>query len=244
MGAQSSHHVAVSVVAPGGGTGCNAQAYAALSKMGDFAVSVKGQSRAPYDRYPPAYGADAGGAPPPNLESFAHDLLSQGLIETTDCLVVGSRGGQVVLPTLWRFQGANVPPAVVMNGGCAMGGPIQVEWPESAVTFLLLGGQDYFKQQHSSDSYFADAQSRVPTANSTTAILLVNEMGHMPQSELLMAVLHHMIHAVTSWKTSSHSPQEDFDAILAALRCGRWSGRLAFKTAPGGEETWQSSSFP
>jgi len=178
--------------------------------------------------------------PPPNLETFAIDLLNQGLLETTDVLVVGSRGGQVVLPTIWAARGADVPPAVVINGGCAMGGGMQVQWPDSAVTFLLLGGQDYFKQNHSNDSYVQDAQSRVPRGNTSTAILFVREMGHMPQTELLMAVLHHMIHAVTFWRREGQPPQKEFNAILKALSCGRWSGSLTFKTAEG----WMGNRFP
>lgn len=242
MGAQRFESVSVSVVAPGGGTGINAQVYADLSRMDGFEVAIKGQSRAPYDRYPIEYGGD--GAPPPNLGTFAMDLLSQGLLETTDCLVVGSRGGQVVLPTLWRARGDDVPPAVVMNGGCAMGTPVKVHWPDTAVTFLLLGGQDYFKKNHSNDSYLADCQSRVPRSNASTAILFVNEMAHMPQAELLMAILHHMIIAATSWKRNGEVPQEQFKAILAALNCGRWSGSFTFKASPGGIESWQGCSLP
>jgi len=205
-------------------------------------MGIKGQSRAAYDRYPPCYGQD--GATGPNLETFALDLSAKGLLETTDCLVVGSRGGQVVLPTLWREHGEDVPPTVVMNGGCAMGGPIQVQWPESAVTFLLLGGQDYFKQHHSNESYIADAKCRVPVANDSTAILFVREMGHMPQTDLLMAILHHMIQAVTSWKKQGQTPQEHFNKIVKALTCGQWSGHLTFKTAAGGQEAWQGVNFP
>merc|ERR1712217_653979 len=129
--------------------------------------------------------------------------VEEGLIEHNNCLIFGSRGGQVVLPTLWQARGEDVPPAVVINGGCAMDLPIPVRWPNSAVTFLLLGGKDYFKGQFSMDAYVANSQRKVPPKNTTTAILLVHEMTHMPQTDLLIATLHHMIYAVTKWKSSS-----------------------------------------
>ncbi|CAK0849158.1 unnamed protein product [Prorocentrum cordatum] len=74
-----------------------------------------GSSRAPYDRYPPHW---QDGSPPPNLESFASDLVASDAVGATDVLVFGSRGGQVVLPEFWRQCGPEVPPCFVMNGGC------------------------------------------------------------------------------------------------------------------------------
>merc|ERR1711920_363835 len=96
----------------------------------DLSVKILGESRAPYDRYPACWINK--GAPPPNLETFALDLLAQNCLDDADCIVVGSRGGQVVLPTLWHACGKNTPPAIVVNGGCAMSLPTQVRWPESA----------------------------------------------------------------------------------------------------------------
>lgn len=238
LGAEHSAQLSVSVVAPGGGTGMNAPVYAALARKGGFTVDILGQSRAPYDRYPACW---SDGAPPPNLESFSLDLLDQRSFAKADCLVVGSRGGQVVLPTLWE-HGKNIPPVVVMNGGCAMGLPTPVQWPSSAVSFLLLGGHDYFRGNQSMEEYLVDAQSRVPRANQTTAILLVHEMVHMPQADLLMAILSHMIRAVTAWKASGDMPIDEFITILAHLRKGGWSGKLSYKIAPG--EAWKEDSFP
>jgi len=240
MGDMPSSHVTVSVVAPGGGTGINASVYQALGRKEDFTVNITGQSRAQYDRYPVAWGGD--GAPAPNLESFAMDLAAQGILDSTDCLVVGSRGGQVVLPTLWRVKGDEVPPTVVMNGGCAMGLPIQVPWPDAAVSFLLLGGKDYFHGNMGMAEYLADAKSRVPVANETTAILLVHEMVHMPQADLLNAVLMHMIRAVTSWKSAGRVPIEEFKFILGNVRRGGWTGKLTYKTGPG--DAWSTEAFP
>lgn len=203
-------------------------------------MDIVGQSRAPYDRYPASW-ADQG-APAPNLESFALDLLAKNRLANTDCLVVGSLGGQVVLPTLWQALGDNTPPAVVMNGGCAMGLPTQVLWPKNAATFVLLGGQDYFRSGLSMSDYVADAKSRVPQENTTTAILLVHEMVHMPQAKLLNAILLLMIRAITSWKDTGEAPVDELSTILDNLRRGGWSGGLAYKSGAG--NSWNSEAFP
>jgi hypothetical protein len=218
----------------------NSSVYAALARREGFSVEILGQSRAPYDRYPASWASE--GAPTPNLESFALDLLGQSRFAYTDCLVLGSRGGQVVLPTLWQACGDEVPPAVVMNGGCAMGLPTPVHWPASAVTFVLLGGQDYFRGKMGMEEYLLDTERRVPDCNTTTAVLLVHEMVHMPQTELLMGILLHMIHAVTSWKSSDCVPLDEFQAILHSLSVGGWSGKLAWKIGKG--DAWMTEKFP
>merc|ERR1712048_576750 len=200
--------VSVSVIAPGGGTTFNAEAYALLRRRAGFQLEIMGQSRAPYDRYPPSFKEQ--GAPAPNLETFSGDLLSGGIIEKSTCLVFGSRGGQVVLPFFWRERGAQVPPTVCINGGCAMKLPRSVHWPDHAVTFLLLGGQDYFKGQSTSEEFLLECRSRVPRSNETTAMLLVNEMPHVPQIHLLKAILPHMINAVVAWRTSARVVRAEF----------------------------------
>jgi hypothetical protein len=240
LGAEPASGVAVSVVAPGGGTGMNSSVYSALARKEGFTVNILGESRASYDRYPASWSGD--GCPPPNLESFGMDLASQGCLAHADCLIVGSRGGQVVLPTLWQVLGADVPPAVVMNGGCAMGLPAPVHWPSRAVTFLLLGGADYFRGRMHMEEYLDNTRHCVPEANGTTAILLVHEMVHMPQAELLLAILQHMIHAVTFWKSTAAPPQDQFHWILNKLQRGGWSGKLTYKTNSG--DAWETVAFP
>lgn len=225
--------VSVGVVAPGGGTGMNANVYSALGQK--MKVSILGQSRAMYDRYPKNWPE---GAPAPNLESFGKELVKD--LHHFDCLVLGSRGGQVVLPTLWQARGEEVPPAVVINGGCAMDLPDPVPWPRSAVTFLLLGGQDYFGGNRDAAAYVADTKAAVPRENGTTAILYVHEMGHMPQSQILMAIIHHMILAVISWKTTQKPPNSKFEAVLKALVAIGANGRLLHTSGPG---SWVTSSF-
>jgi hypothetical protein len=240
MGAPISTHISVAVVAPGGGTGINSSVYASLGRQDGFSVNIIGQSRAPYDRYPTSWATE--GAPPPNLETFAMDLQAQNCFDKADCLVFGSRGGQVVLPTLWNVCGAAIPPAIVINGGCAMGLPIPVRWPELAVTFLLLGGNDYFRGQMPENEYIADAQRRVPRASTSTAVLFVREMSHMPQAQLLTSILPTMIRAVTSWKSLGDPPLSDFCTLLASLRKGGWSGSLSYKVVSG--DGWEVESFP
>jgi len=234
---QSLPPVSISVVAPGGGTGFNAPVYAALGQRQNMSVKIVGQSRAAYDRYPLGW---QDGAPAPNLESFADDLLAESIVEKSSCLVVGSRGGQVVLPRLWQKRGSDVPPAVVINGGIAMRLPTDVQWPESAVTFLLLGGNDYFKMNFSPLQYLADARSRVPPNNCTTAILLVNEMSHMPDTRMLMAIMHLMVSVVVSWKCAERRVRADLDEIMQSLVKLGLSGRLHYTRAP---QEWAEFGF-
>lgn len=196
-----SSKITVAVVAPGAGTGINGAIYSELGRNPSFKVEVVGRSRAPYDVYPPCWPH---GAPAPNLQSFADEVLETGVHREVQTMVFGSRGGQVVLPHLWQAQEHGlcppVPPVVVINGGCAMKLPTPVRWPESAVSFLLIGGQDNFRGRLSVEDYVAETRSHVPLANKTTAILFVQEMTHMPQQPLLRGVLRLMLKAIASWK--------------------------------------------
>lgn len=226
----------VTVIAPGGGTGINNAVYCDLNANPQFNVDIVGRSRAEYDCYPEEWSH---GAPAPNLRSFAHEVLLQGLLRSSDLLVVGSRGGQVVLPHFWA-TGSEVPPTMVINGGCAMNLPSPVRWPDSAVTFLLLGGQDNFRGDFTHAEYISDAKSRVPPRNGSTAILYVNEMEHMPQAPLLAAILPLMLIALQRWKAHGTPPLEELRPILAVLNKDGWSGRLLFTRAPG---KWEDIAF-
>jgi len=151
----------------------------------------------------------------------------------------------MVLPVLWQTLGATVPPAVVLNGGCAMDLPVPIFWPQSAVSFLMLGGQDdLFRMQKGKrltpEEYFAEAKRHVPTQNKTTAILLVNEMTHMPTSRLLSATLRSMIDAVLSWKATGEPPVALFESIQASLANDMWSGVLAYTKDAG---SWHEVAF-
>jgi len=118
--------------------------------------------------------------------------------------------------------------------------PVAPCWPDEAVTFLLLGGHDYFRGHCSLDGYLDDVKARVPARNSTTAVLFVSEMGHMPQPALLRAVLHPAIAGLLMWQASREAPLDDFQLILASLALTGFSGVLAYTKAEGG---WQDLPF-
>lgn len=221
---------AVSVVAPGGGTGINREVYNELGQDPRFTVEIVGQSRAPYDCYPPEWSH---GGPPPNLATFAEEVYRQGWVEKSDLFVFGSRGGQVVLPNLWQRLGDRMPPAVVINGGCAMNLPRRIHWPDTAISFLLIGGQDNFRGKATVEEYIAETRKYVPMRNGTTAILYVSEMGHMPQAALLRVVLPLMLRALQGWKARGAAPKDEFRQLLAAVNTDGWSGRLMFTKRPG-----------
>lgn len=228
----------VSVIAPGGGTGINGAVYKDLGQDPSFIVEIVGQSRAPYDIYPETWAQGRGA---PNLASFAQDVLDQGVLDRSDCLVCGSRGGQVVLPHFWAMAGDKVPPAVVINGGVAMNLPTSVQWPQNAVTFILIGGEDNFRGHLSPEEYVADTRNRVPAISSTTAILYVNEMMHMPQAKLLAAVLPPMIRVVLQWNADpDNSVLDIMRSVLQAVNQDGWSGRLLFTKGAG---VWEDVEF-
>jgi len=229
---------AVAVVAPGAGTRANGSVYSSLGGVPDFQVEMVGRSGAEYDCYPENWRQGRKGQ---NLESFASELLQQGIVDSKDLLVFGSRGGQVVLPYLWRCRGNAVPPAVVINGGCANKLPTPTLWPEAAVTFLLLGGKDHFAQGLSEQAYLAQSKSHVPPSNRTTAILLVNEMEHMPQPQLLECILQPMMRAVLAWKKTGVASVQELGRVREGLqKAGNWSGRLLVTTGPG---QWHEEAF-
>jgi len=225
----------VAVLAPGAGVGANGKVYMSLKQDANFRLRVLGRSAMPYDRYPQAWRQ---GAPPPNLETFAQDVLAEGIVKDADCSIFGSRGGQVVLPNLWHGLGDKMPPAIVINGGCAMGLPIPCNWPAKAITFLILGGKDYFKSSHhDAEEYIRDSQRHVPKLNTTTALLYIHEMEHMPEQTLLKAVLRKAIEGMVSWKTTNSVPLAVFKTIVQTVRRIGYSVKLLYTCSPG---VWQN----
>mmetsp|Transcript_5901 Transcript_5901/g.14092 ORF Transcript_5901/g.14092 Transcript_5901/m.14092 type:complete len:435 (+) Transcript_5901:47-1351(+) len=227
----------VRIVAPGAGTRTNKAVYDAVDKDSSWEMEIWGKAGDLYDRYPESW---PGGEGPPNLESFAQKLLEQGLLRNCDCLVFGSRGGQVVLPHLWQQFGTAVPPSVVINGGCAGNLPQTVLWPLTAVTILLIGGEDEFRGTFTLDQYLADTKAKVPAGNVTTAVLFVHEMLHMPQSHLLRALLPNFIKAALAWQDCSRPPMQQFEAMLASLMKGGFNGTLSYTRPQGG---WEDIEF-
>eukprot|EP00913_Durusdinium_trenchii_P013983 g13130.t1 len=235
-----SDRITVAVVAPGAGTGINGAIYSELGRNPGFKVEVIGRSRAPYDVYPPCWPH---GAAAPNLQTFAEeesrscesfarcadDALCWEVLETrvherVRCMVFGSRGGQVVLPQMWQAQAmglaAEVPPAVVINGGCAMKLPTAVAWPESQVLFLLIGGKDNFRGHLSIDEYIMETRTMGFADGSGE---LRSEMTHMPQQHLFRGLLGLMLKSIAAWKAEARVPLEIFRKVLSFLRKDRIS---------------------
>lgn len=225
----------ITVFAPGAGTYANRAVYEEMGRPGSaWKLETLGAARTCYDQYPPCFPQGTAG---PNLESVvAQDTSMQQTFLRSDCLIFGSRGGQVSLPTLWRLFGDAVPPAVVLNGGCAMALPMAVSWPKTATTFLLLGGCDEFRGNATPSEHLATAKGRVPTENRSTAILYIQEMLHMPQTQLLRLALPLMLSALLSWKSSDSAPEQMLHELVAVLGRAGWTGQLSYKTASG---TWQ-----
>eukprot|EP00438_Fugacium_kawagutii_P010042 Skav212674 [mRNA] locus=scaffold1227:766605:805823:- [translate_table: standard] len=211
---QRSSRRRIIVVAPGAGTRANGQVYADLCQGDSFKIEVLGHSCAIYDRYPESWQH---GAPAPNLSSFALEVAGDAML--ADCLVLGSRGGQVVLPKLWEVMGNSLPPAVVVNGGCAMNLPEPISWPSEAITFLLIGGCDHlFRSNMTPEEYLLNTQQCVPATNQSTALLYINEMDHMPQSHLFALILPHLLRICMTWK------RRVLEALRSQSDLAEWPG--------------------
>mmetsp|Transcript_41420 Transcript_41420/g.96263 ORF Transcript_41420/g.96263 Transcript_41420/m.96263 type:complete len:543 (+) Transcript_41420:62-1690(+) len=222
--------VNVLIVAPGAGIGHNGEAYWQLKEDTMFSVKVFGRSGMKYDHYPIEWPE---GRQEPNLASFSKDLAVGGDLANFDCLIFGSRGGQVVLPCLWQM-GLDLPPAIVLNGGCALDMPRPPAWPANAVTLLVLGGKDYFRKKHIKPSqYVHDAMRRVPPTNKTTALLYVHEMAHLPSSQLLTVLLRDGICGLIAWKSTGKFPFTTFQGILAAIKSLGLSACLSYTAGDG-----------
>lgn len=221
----------VAVLAPGAGVKANKSVYSDLKRDARFRVQVLGARGESYDRYPEHWD---GGSAPPNLESFAGDLLADGNIMRADCIVAGSRGGQVIIPAIWRALGTACPPAVVINGGCAMGlpGP-RIIWPVNAVTILVLGGEDYFRSGTPAPEYIAGTKRRVPSGNTSTAILFVREMEHMPQTSLMKMLLASLLLSAIYWRASGRAPSFELRSIVKDLEAKGWNGQLSYLDSGG-----------
>eukprot|EP00405_Crypthecodinium_cohnii_P020184 CAMPEP_0206465006 /NCGR_PEP_ID=MMETSP0324_2-20121206/27563_1 /ASSEMBLY_ACC=CAM_ASM_000836 /TAXON_ID=2866 /ORGANISM="Crypthecodinium cohnii, Strain Seligo" /LENGTH=591 /DNA_ID=CAMNT_0053937763 /DNA_START=137 /DNA_END=1908 /DNA_ORIENTATION=+ len=229
----------ISLIAPGGGADGNGPVYLELAQLPEFQVDVIGRKSTLYDQYPEGW---PGGREPPNLASYGREVLDIGIPARTDCWVCGSRGGQVSLPAIWEGLGNNTPPAVVLNGGCAMNLPgSPTRWPREAVTIMLLGGQDWFRGSQSMGEYLGGTVRCVPSDNRTTALLYVPEMKHMPQPEVLKAALGPLILAALQWKHSPNKlPMKELSDAGGALLAIGFPSRLLFTGGPG---QWQEMTF-
>eukprot|EP00928_Gymnodinium_smaydae_P026864 TRINITY_DN20963_c0_g1_i1.p1 TRINITY_DN20963_c0_g1~~TRINITY_DN20963_c0_g1_i1.p1 ORF type:complete len:916 (+),score=71.19 TRINITY_DN20963_c0_g1_i1:52-2799(+) len=252
----------VQIIAPGSGASPfnNLKVYAELDRSAKYTAQIVGRSRAQYDVYPDTW---PNGGPPPNLRTFASnisvDVTHGGVISASTgnpvrskpmteaaCWVFGSRGGQVVLPTLWtKLDPKSLPPAVVINGGCAMrlADAYQTAWPKEQVSILLIAGYDAtFQTAGRSMQYVVEsAKSFVPKLSTTTAIVYVRDMPHMPQSEILGPILEPMIRAGIAWKRQPTSPPVTiFHDIASTLKSLSQVGQVTYTS---GEGEWSSIDF-
>ena len=108
-----------------------------------------------------------------------------------DCIICGSRGGQVVMPLLWMY-GIDIP-CVITNGGCIDSHYFNNYPPTSRVLFSTFG-QDYFKSHNH--------QLMINTLQNTNGIvdgsILVHSFyqSHSPDDEYYAKLLPLMIDAV------------------------------------------------
>jgi len=114
----------------------------------------------------------------------------------------------------------------------------RTHWPANAVTVMLLGGQDYFRGAKSSEEYLLDTRKHVSPWNSSTAFLYVAEMKHMPQEEIIGAVLPHLVSTALTWKDKV--PLEKLMSAVQALEHLGWGGRLCYTAGPG---LWKELAF-
>lgn len=112
------------------------------------------------------------------------------ILETNDihCIVCGSRGGQVILPTLWTL-GIDIP-SVILNGGC-INSPCLYKLPESRVV-LSTFGKDYFPTSNPEISIEAINDNKF--SNKTILVHSYFE-SHRPNDDYLKNLLPHLINA-------------------------------------------------
>lgn len=260
----------IQVFGPGGGSFQNRHAYQAIDLDPRFAVQIVGytfHSGAPYDRYPD-------GTPGQNHHTFAQSVIdgsfheylsphiqpgmpfmrlpfSTPLLECS-ALFFGSRGGQSILPYMWHKLGDALPPVVVVNAGPTMAGVTYREfWPQSAVVFLLVCGNDYFSGGIPKQQYLENTLAGVPSYSATTAVLFVRELSHMPDSELMLKVYPEMVKSVIDWKEQGKPNIDRFKKLAHTIPShvvnqklapgvSRYTGEVRWKH---GTDTWNILSF-
>lgn len=156
---------------------------------------------------------------PSDAERPTLDFMEPVGEATLDCLVCGSRGGQVTLPALWLL-GCRLP-CVVVNGGCCRE-EVGWAWPAGAVVVLLTGGDDFFNGHRKSWDpaddpadrlqcrdrlYLAELWRAVPAASRrSAAICHVPTMGHRPPAALLSALLPPLVRYAAARLASDAKP--------------------------------------
>ena len=138
-----------------------------------------------------------------------------------DCLVCGSRGGQVTLPALWLL-GCRLP-AIVVNGGCSRP-ELAWAWPAGVPVVLLVGGRDFFAGDERGDmeGYLERLWRGVPDeSRGSTAIYYCPQMGHTPWGAMLEELLPMLVRYCCSGLAHDARPRLGFEqnCFLATAGC-------------------------
>lgn len=125
-----------------------------------------------------------------------------------DCLVCGSRGGQVTLLALWA-RGLRLP-AVVINGGCARA-KVAWMWPAGVPVVLLTCGRDFFNEHKlkldGDKVYVHELWASVPPASKAhTAIVHLPLSEHHLADEVLRTLLPACVRYAASGLDASAKP--------------------------------------
>ena len=136
-----------------------------------------------YDNYPVIWNSKNN---PFTLVDIVPDLILPKITSgiEPDVILCGSRGGQIILPTLWQY-GYNYP-AVVINGDIVnYYKKTKQKFPDNLKLVLLVGGKDYFKNY---DTIISQAPWQ-------PGIFIVRDpvMSHMPNYNRLNKMLPAMI---------------------------------------------------
>ena len=166
-------------------------------------------------------------------ERTAAQLVRARAVRSLDCLVCGSRGGQVTLLALWQL-GLRLP-AVVINGGCAREG-VGWTWPSGVPVVLLTAGLDFFNEHRDRFDGDGDAiyvrelwDAVPPESRATTAIVHLPGSEHHLQEETLRAMLPQLVAYAQSGLAAEATPtaaglgvSESCLLVTAAFPSGIW----------------------
>ena len=121
----------------------------------------------------------------PGIEKFIKKILETKRIH---CIICGSRGGQVVLPTLWTL-GIDIP-TVILNAGC-INSPCLNKLPDSRIV-LSTFGKDYFPTKNPQISINAVLNNKFPKG---TILAHSYFEGHRPKDNYLKNLLPNLVKA-------------------------------------------------
>lgn len=156
-----------------------------------------------YDRYPPFWATGTSNLnlidmttndevfnPRTRQAELGIEKQIRKVLQNSDvhCIVCGSRGGQVVIPTLWGL-GVNIP-SVVLNGGC-INSPCISKHPSSRIV-LATFGKDYFPTKNPQISINAIYKNQ---SLKGTILAHFTFQNHRPDDKYFSIVLPYLVDA-------------------------------------------------